>query len=136
MDDNTLTVGWIGAGRMGAAMAVRLDRAGAAPAIWNRTRSKAEATGCVVVDEIADLRDRDVVFTMVSTPQDLEQVLLGEGGLLVDPQHLPGAVVDCSTVSIESSEKIRAECKSCGGAGGDAEKFATIEHKTFTSGVH
>ena len=109
MDDNTLTVGWIGAGRMGAAMAVRLDRAGAAPAIWNRTRSKAEATGCAVVDEIADLRDRDVVFTMVSTPQDLEQVLLGEGGLLADGARLPKVVVDCSTVSTESSMRIRAE---------------------------
>src|SRR4051812_24987457 len=109
MDDNTLTVGWIGAGRMGAAMVVRLDRAGAAPAVWNRTRSKAEATGCAVVDDIADLRDRDVVFTMVSTPADLEQVLLGGGGLLADRAQLPKIVVDCSTVSTESSERIRAE---------------------------
>ena len=110
MEDKTLTVGWIGAGRMGAAMAVRLDRAGAAPAIWNRTRSKAEDTGCTVVDEIADLRDRDVVFTMVSTPADLEQVLLGDGGLLAVPARLPKIVVDCSTVSMESSVLIRQAC--------------------------
>lgn len=110
MEDKTLTVGWIGAGRMGAAMAVRLDRAGAAPAVWNRTRSKAEDTGCTVVDEIADLRDRDVVFTMVSTPADLEQVLLGDGGLLTDPAKLPRIVVDCSTVSMESSAMIRRAC--------------------------
>jgi 3-hydroxyisobutyrate dehydrogenase len=110
MEQNALTVGWIGAGRMGAAMAIRLDRAGAAPSVWNRTRSKAEATGCPVADEIADLRDRDVVFTMVSTPADLEQVLLGEGGLLADPAQLPKIVVDCSTVSTESSELIRAQC--------------------------
>jgi 3-hydroxyisobutyrate dehydrogenase len=117
MSDSDLSVGWIGAGRMGAAMAVRLARAGVKPTVWNRTRSKAEAIadqGCGVADTIADLRDRDVVFTMVSTPADLEQVLLGEGGLLVDPQHLPGAVVDCSTVSIESSEEIRAECTAAG----------------------
>ena len=62
----------------------------------------------------ADLRDSDVVFTMVSTPADLEEVLLGGGGLLVDPQRLPGAVVDCSTVSIESSESIRAACTAAG----------------------
>jgi 3-hydroxyisobutyrate dehydrogenase-like beta-hydroxyacid dehydrogenase len=108
--ENELTVGWIGAGRMGAAMAIRLERAGAAPAVWNRTRSKAEATGSAVVDAIADLRDRDVVFTMVSTPADLEEVLLGEDGLLADPAHVPGIVVDCSTVSTESSEMIRAQC--------------------------
>jgi 3-hydroxyisobutyrate dehydrogenase len=113
MADNDLTVGWIGAGRMGAAMAIRLARAGVAPTVWNRTRSKAEATvehGCSVADEVADLRDRDVVFTMVSTPADLEQVLLGANGLLVDPDHLPGVVVDCSTVSTESSERIRQTC--------------------------
>lgn len=109
MTDN-LTVGWIGAGRMGAAMAIRLERAGAAPAVWNRTRSKAEATGCTVADSIAGLRDRDVVFTMVSTPADLEQVLLGEGGLLADEAQLPKIVVDCSTVSIESSALIRQAC--------------------------
>jgi 3-hydroxyisobutyrate dehydrogenase len=117
MSDSDLSVGWIGAGRMGAAMAVRLARAGVKPRVWNRTRAKAEAIadqGCGVADTIADLRDSDVVFTMVSTPADLEQVLLGEGGLLVDPQHLPGAVVDCSTVSIESSERIRAECTAAG----------------------
>jgi 3-hydroxyisobutyrate dehydrogenase len=110
MADNDLTVGWIGAGRMGAAMAGRLARAGVAPMVWNRTRSKAEATGCPVADELADLRDRDVVFTMVSTPADLEQVLLGANGLLVDPDHVPGVVVDCSTVSTESSERIRQAC--------------------------
>jgi 3-hydroxyisobutyrate dehydrogenase-like beta-hydroxyacid dehydrogenase len=117
MSDSNLSVGWIGAGRMGAAMAVRLARAGVKPRVWNRTRSKAEALadqGCGVAESIADLRDSDVVFTMVSTPADLEQVLLGEGGLLVDPAHLPGAVVDCSTVSIESSERIREECAAAG----------------------
>jgi 3-hydroxyisobutyrate dehydrogenase len=117
MGDSTassdLSVGWIGAGRMGAAMAVRLARAGVKPQVWNRTRAKAEALtaeGCTVADAIADLRGHDVVFTMVSTPADLEQVLLGDGGLLTDPDRLPGIVVDCSTVSTESSEGIRAAC--------------------------
>jgi 3-hydroxyisobutyrate dehydrogenase len=117
MGDSTaageLSVGWIGAGRMGAAMAVRLARAGEKPHVWNRTRSKAEALaehGCTVADTVADLRGHDVVFTMVSTPADLEQVLLGDGGLLADPSRLPGAVVDCSTVSTESSAAIRAAC--------------------------
>ncbi|MBU2670334.1 NAD(P)-dependent oxidoreductase [Actinoplanes bogorensis] len=109
MSDN-LTVGWIGAGRMGSSMVSRLDRAGYAPAVWNRTRSKAEDTGCAVVDSIADLRSRDIVFTMVSTPADLEQVLLGDGGLLADPASVPRILVDCSTVSTESSERVRAEC--------------------------
>jgi 3-hydroxyisobutyrate dehydrogenase len=109
----SLRVGWIGAGRMGAAMASRLARAGEDVTVWNRTRAKAEALtehGCAVADTIGDLRGHDVVFTMVSTPADLEQVLTGEGGLLADPDRVPGCVVDCSTVSTESSAAMRAAC--------------------------
>lgn len=109
----SLRVGWIGAGRMGAAMASRLARAGEDVTVWNRTRAKAEALtehGCAVADTIADLRGHDVVFTMVSTPADLEQVLTGEDGLLADPDRVPGCVVDCSTVSTESSAAMREAC--------------------------
>jgi len=117
MDSSALTVGWIGTGRMGAAMAARLARAGVDLTVWNRTRAKAEPLaelGCSIADSIADLRDRDVVFTMVSTPADLEQVLIGDGGLLADPEHVPAAVVDCSTVSAESSEAMREACRQRG----------------------
>jgi 3-hydroxyisobutyrate dehydrogenase-like beta-hydroxyacid dehydrogenase len=113
----SLNVGWIGTGRMGIAMATRLARAGVDLTAWNRTRAKAEPLaelGCRIADTIADLRDRDVVFTMVSTPADLKQVLLGKDGLLADPGHVPGAVVDCSTVSTESSEEIREACRQRG----------------------
>jgi 3-hydroxyisobutyrate dehydrogenase-like beta-hydroxyacid dehydrogenase len=48
---------------------------------------------------------------MVSTSADLDQVLFGAGGLLADPAHLPGVLVDCSTVSTESSELIRQACE-------------------------
>jgi 3-hydroxyisobutyrate dehydrogenase-like beta-hydroxyacid dehydrogenase len=113
MSDRQSTVGWIGTGRMGAAMASRLARAGEDVTVWNRTRAKAEAlvdSGCKVADTIADLRGLDVVFTMVSTSADLEQVLLGAGGLLVDPDRAPGAVVDCSTIDDETSQAMRAAC--------------------------
>ena len=112
-------VGWIGTGRMGAAMAARLARAGTELTVWNRTRAKAEPLaelGCTVADSIADLRGLDVVFTMVSTPADLEQVLLGAGGLFAgaDGGPLPGAVIDCSTVSTESSAAMRGACEARG----------------------
>ena len=121
MNDSVSTagprVGWIGAGRMGAAMAARLARAGTDVTVWNRTRAKAEPLaelGCSIADSISELRDRDVVFTMVSTPADLEQVLVGEGGLIADPDHVPAAVVDCSTVSTESSIAMREACEKRG----------------------
>ncbi|GAA3157582.1 NAD(P)-dependent oxidoreductase [Blastococcus jejuensis] len=118
MNDNdtqspVTSVGWIGAGRMGAAMAARLARAGVKVTVWNRTRAKAEPLaelGCIVADSIAELRGLDAVFTMVSTNKDLAQVLTGEGGLLADPDDVPRIVVDCSTVDQAASEAMRAAC--------------------------
>lgn len=107
----TRTVGWIGAGRMGSAMARRLVRAGVDVTVWNRTRAKAESLigdGARVADAITDLADRDVVFTMVADSADLEAVLTGPGGLLTRADAAPGIVVDCSTVSAETSAAMRA----------------------------
>ena len=113
----SVPIGWIGAGRMGAAMAGRLARAGEDVTVWNRTRAKAEAladTGCKVADTIADLRDRTVVFTMVSGPADLMEVLAGNDGVLADPEHVPAVVVDCSTVDSETSAAMREACSAGG----------------------
>jgi len=106
-------IGWIGTGRMGAAMAGRLARAGYDLTVWNRTRAKAEPLaeiGAKVADSIADLRGLDVVFTNVSTAADLEQVLTGPEGLLAGEGDVPGCVVDTSTISIDSSAQMRAAC--------------------------
>ncbi len=105
-------VGWIGTGRMGTAMAGRLARAGTDVTAWNRTLAKAEplrADGAAVAASIADLRGKDVVFTMVSSSDALEDVLLGADGLLAG-DRVPRAVVDSSTVSPESSARVRAAC--------------------------
>jgi 3-hydroxyisobutyrate dehydrogenase len=117
VNDTTATpvgsIGWIGAGRMGAAMASRLAKAGHKVTVWNRTRAKAEPlaeVGCAIADTIGELRGADVVFTMVSTNKDLEQVLLGEGGLLTDPDDVPRILVDCSTIDQQASERVRAAC--------------------------
>lgn len=110
-------VGWIGTGRMGAAMASRLARAGEDVTVWNRTRAKAEALrslGCRVADAVADLRGLDVVFTMVSTPDDLMEVLTGPGGLLDDPAVAPDLLIDCSTVSTSASATVRSMCAARG----------------------
>jgi 3-hydroxyisobutyrate dehydrogenase len=107
MSQIQLRVGWIGTGRMGFALAQRLSRAGVDVAAWNRTRAKAEPlteSGVTVVDDPSDLADRDVVFTMVSTSADLDQVL---AQLLANPDRAPRHVVDCSTVSSEASAAAR-----------------------------
>ena len=102
------TIGWIGAGRMGAAMATRLITAGNDVTVTNRTRSKAEELGAKVVDSPADLADRDVVFIMVSANADLLEVTTGPQGVLSNPAHAPRVLIDCSTVSTETSAIVRA----------------------------
>jgi len=117
MTNANITVGWIGAGRMGAELVKRLLKAGYDVAVYNRTKSKAEplaALGATLVDAPVDLAGRDIVFAMVSASKDLEQVMLGEGGLLTDPERAPKAIGDSSTVSMEMSAKIRAEAEARG----------------------
>ncbi len=117
MTDTKPTVGWIGAGRMGFQLAKRLLDAGYEVAVYNRTKAKAEPLvefGATLVDRPVDLAGRDIVFSMVSAPKDLQQVMLGDGGLLTDPERAPRVVADASTVSIEASETIRAAAEARG----------------------
>ena len=102
-------IGWIGTGRMGTAMVRRLLQADYDVAVYNRTRSKAEKLaeyGAVVADRPSDLADRDIVFTMVSASADLVEVVSGPDGLL-SGDRAPGVLVDCSTVSSETSADVR-----------------------------
>ena len=104
-------IGWIGLGRMGEPMAARLLDNGCDVAVWNRTRAKAEplaAHGAKLVDGKPDLATCDIVFTMVSTTDDLKQVLFETGGLLSGTAR-PTMVVDCSSISQEGSAQVRAE---------------------------
>ncbi|MEO9181692.1 MAG: NAD(P)-dependent oxidoreductase [Acidimicrobiales bacterium] len=103
------TIGWLGCGRMGAAMARRLIDAGHDVTVWNRTRSKAEdlmAAGARVAESVGDLGDRDVVFVMVATPSDLADVMIGTEGLL-KAAVVPRVIVSCSTVDVATSQLVR-----------------------------
>jgi 3-hydroxyisobutyrate dehydrogenase-like beta-hydroxyacid dehydrogenase len=94
---------------MGQAMVRRLLAAGYGVAVWNRTRAKAEdlaGAGALVADRVADLAGHAVVFTTVAADADLLAVTLGEGGLLRQ-EAAPAYLVDSSTVSAETSERIR-----------------------------
>jgi 3-hydroxyisobutyrate dehydrogenase-like beta-hydroxyacid dehydrogenase len=111
------TIGWIGAGRMGFQLATRLLEGGHDVTVYNRTRAKAEplvVKGAKVVDRPSDLAGLDVVFIMVSAPKDLEEVTMGEFGLLTVDGKSPKVVIDSSTVSTEVSEKVRAYARNKG----------------------
>ena len=113
MSEASQRIGWIGCGRMGAAMAQRLVVAGNDVSVTNRTRSKAEVLGelgASVVDHPRDLATCDIVFIMVSANADLVEVTSGPQGVLSDPDAAPRIVVDCSTVSSETSAAVREAC--------------------------
>jgi 3-hydroxyisobutyrate dehydrogenase len=102
-------LGWIGIGRMGYAMAERLAKAGADLTVWNRTRAKAEpltALGAKVADQLSDLAACDIVFVMVSTWDDVREVIAGPRGLLSGPRA-PKMVIECSSISLDGSAELR-----------------------------
>jgi 3-hydroxyisobutyrate dehydrogenase len=104
------TVGWLGTGRMGFELAVRLLNSGTSLKVWNRTRSKAEplaSLGATIVDRPADLADCDIVFSIVSSSEVFLHVTLGEGGLFTVEGTAPSLIVDSSTISADASEQVR-----------------------------
>jgi 3-hydroxyisobutyrate dehydrogenase len=106
-------LGWIGIGRMGYAMAQRLAEAGCDISVWNRTKSKAEPLkqyGAKVVDTLPELAACDIVFTMVSTGDDVKEVL----SAVMAKGKAPKIVVDSTSISIEASAEIRATLAKAG----------------------
>jgi 3-hydroxyisobutyrate dehydrogenase len=117
MAANTQKIGWIGTGRMGYPMVERLLKAGYDVTIWNRTRAKAEPLaklGGKVVDKLFDLKDVDVLFSIVATGKDLDQVYFGKNSVTGHGGKLPKVFVDCSTIAVEESASVRDRLKQLG----------------------
>ena len=101
-----LRLGWIGTGRMGYEMAARLAKGGCDLAVWNRTRAKAEPLekyGAKVVGSLPELATSDIVFCMVSTWDDVKEVV----GKLLAGSDKPRMIVECSSISLDGSAELR-----------------------------
>jgi 3-hydroxyisobutyrate dehydrogenase len=100
-----IKLGWIGTGRMGYAMAERLAKGGCDIAVWNRTKAKADPLskyGAKVVNQLEELSTKDILFCMVSTYDDVKEVI---GKVLAKGK--PKMVVECSSISLEGSAELR-----------------------------
>lgn len=79
-------IGFIGTGVMGKSMARNLQKAGYPLHIFTRTKEKAQTLldhGAVWHQSIASLaKSSDIIITMVGYPQDVEEVYLGEDGII------------------------------------------------------
>jgi 3-hydroxyisobutyrate dehydrogenase len=105
-------LGWIGTGRMGYAMAERLAKGGCDIAVWNRTKEKAqplEKYGAKVVNQLEELSTKDILFVMVSTIDDVKEVI---GKALAKGK--PKMIVECSSISLEGSAELRQMLKAKG----------------------
>ncbi len=110
-------IGFIGLGIMGRGMAHNLLKAGHDVVVWNRTTSRMDefvAAGAQAASSPADLaRQCDVILVCVSDTPDVQQVVLGENGVLAGAR--PGQlVVDHSTISPHATLEIAAQLKAKG----------------------
>ena len=110
-----LRIGWIGTGVMGGPMAGHLLDRGHDVSVFNRTRSRTDAlveAGAQWRDSPAELaQDVDVVVTMLGTPADVRDTILGEGRVL-ECMREQALLIDMTTsepsLAVEIHEAARA----------------------------
>ena len=110
-------IGWIGTGIMGSAMCGHLIAHGYRTAVFNRSRERALPLlerGAAWADSPRAVAERsDLILTMVGTPSDVRQVVLGEGGALAGAA--PGAIlVDMTTSEPQLAVEIDAAARAKG----------------------
>jgi len=102
-------IGFIGTGIMGAPMAHNLLKAGYEVAVHNRTKAKANhliAGGAAWGNSPADVaKDSNIVITCLPDTPDVEQVLLGQKGVIEAAK--PGLIcIDMSTISPAATKEM------------------------------
>ncbi|MGG7618657.1 NAD(P)-dependent oxidoreductase [Bacillus coreaensis] len=111
------TIGFVGLGVMGKSMARNLVKAGYKVVAYTRTKEKAQD----ILDEgvawfespeaITDMAD--IIITMVGYPSDVEQIYLGEKGIIHTAR--PGSfLIDMTTSTPTLAKKIYNESKKKG----------------------
>ncbi|MFB6107573.1 MAG: NAD(P)-dependent oxidoreductase [Haloplanus sp.] len=122
-------IGFIGLGAMGTPMAWNVDEAGYDLGVYNRTAAKMDAfadAGVATYDSPAELAaEAEVVVTMLTGPEALREVVLGEDGVV---HGLPRGtvVVDASTVSPAATAEVAERVREAGGEFVDAPVLGTV----------
>ena len=104
-----MRVGYIGLGLMGKSIARNILKAGFPVVAHNRSRDAVEelrAEGAQTASSAAEVaRQVDVVFTNLPDTPDVEQVILGPGGV-IEGAHAGLILVDNSTIKPASARRI------------------------------
>lgn len=124
-------IAFIGLGIMGSRMAKNLLKHGKELIVYNRSEGPAkelEALGAKRAASVADaLKTADTVITMLSNPQVVEAVMMGEGGGI---SHMKKGArwIDTSTVNPSFSAQAKAAAASAGISFIDAPVAGTKPH--------
>ncbi|MFX0126309.1 MAG: NAD(P)-dependent oxidoreductase [Candidatus Hodarchaeota archaeon] len=116
-------IGWIGTGVMGKSMCSHILKAGFKVSVYNRTKNKADelikkgAEWCSNPKEVAE--KSDIIFAIVGFPKDVEEVFLGENGIL-NGAKAGSIIVDMTTSEPTLAQKIYDEAKKKGVSSIDA----------------
>lgn len=110
-----MTVGILGLGKMGRAIAERLEGEGQDLVVWNRSPGKAEGLSARVADSPAEVASQcDVILSVLSDDAAIESVYGGDGGLLT--ADLSGkTIVEMTTTAPETTRALEARVESAGG---------------------
>ena len=113
----TKRIGFVGLGLMGSRMAKHLIKAGYELIAFNRTIEKAEELGKVGADVAKSSKEvgekSDVIITMLSDSPAVEEVILGNDGLLEGTRE-GSVIIDCSTISPKVSARVADETRKKG----------------------
>lgn len=112
-----LRIGFIGLGLMGSRMATNLVKAGYPLVVFNRTSLKTkelEKLGAQVASSPAEIAKQvDVVISMVTGPKDVEEIYLGNNGVIKCKKE--GLItIDMSTVGPSTVTKVGNELNKYG----------------------
>ena len=123
-------IGFVGLGRMGQAIVGRLLAAGFRLTVYNRTRAKADeiiARGAAWADSPAEVAGRsDIIMTILTDDQAVEQVFLGERGLL-EGDCAGKLFVEMSTIRTTTIHQLRPQVELPGARLLDAPVSGTVE---------
>ena len=107
-----MKIGYIGLGLMGNPMSKNLVKNGYEVTVWNRTASRMQdlvkvgATASKSAAEVAS--SSEFIFTNVSDSLDVEEVVLGEGGI-IEGATAGSVVIDNSTISPDVTKRIASK---------------------------
>lgn len=107
-----MKIGFIGLGTMGLPMAKNLLKNGYELTVFNRTKEKMDLLkeeGATLAGSPKEVAIKsDIVFTMLTADAAVEEVVLGEDGIVYGA-HSGLIVIDSSTISPSTSKKLAKE---------------------------